>query len=473
MLLRRILLRPKSNLKQINKLNKIPSYLFSSKNENYKPYMPKHKLIIDHESYHFPHDPKNENWSPNTPKHKFIIDPNSYRFPHPIWNLKDSEKVEITHSAPKSFKDKIALGIVKNLRRYFDWVSGYRPAKMDENLYIRRCIFLETIAGVPGFIAGMFRHLGSLRSLREDGGRIHHLLEEAENERMHLFFFLQIKQPGIYMRSCIIMSQFLFIVFYSSLYLLSQTTAHRFVGYLEEEAVKTYTLLLKEIDEGKLPNWKQMPAPLEAIKYWGLAENACFRDVIVSIRADEVRHREFNHHFADIPKDMPIAGHKFEMIDKENLTLDEKLLNGENEKQGKKIETNVAATDNNNYSDNIADSYINKENNFKSEKNFDHNIEFGKAQDYQEQLNRNRKFKQVGKSHFHNKQHSDRYFEHKLIDIKNKETTKHKHRYINKQRRIKTEENEKESIKLYDNFIQNKDNKNENEDEIINRNPSD
>jgi len=171
---------------------------------------------------------------------------------------------------------------------------------------------------VPGFIGGMLRHLGSLRSLREDGGWIHHLLEEAENERMHLLTFLQIRQPGVVMRGLIMISQFFFITGYGFIYTLSPTTAHRFVGYLEEEAVKTYTQVIKDLDDGKLPLWEDMPAPHTAIKYWGLAENASFRDVLISIRADEVSHREFNHHFADLPKDMPIVGHKLEVVEEKN-----------------------------------------------------------------------------------------------------------------------------------------------------------
>jgi hypothetical protein len=87
---------------------------------------------------------------------------------------------------------------------------------------------------------------------------------------------------------------------------------------LEEEAVKTYTQIIKDLDDGKLPLWEDLPASKEAIRYWGLEENAKFRDVIVSIRADEVSHREFNHHFADIPKDAPIEGHKLEVIENKN-----------------------------------------------------------------------------------------------------------------------------------------------------------
>jgi hypothetical protein len=43
---------------------------------------------------------------------------------------------------------------------------------------------------------------------------------------------------------------------------------HRFVGYLEEEAVRTYTHLLHDLDAGKLPEWKDAPAPDIARQYW-------------------------------------------------------------------------------------------------------------------------------------------------------------------------------------------------------------
>jgi hypothetical protein len=57
-----------------------------------------------------------------------------------------------------------------------------------------RAIFLETVAGVPGFAGGMIRHLQSLRRMERDQGWIHTLLEEAENERMHLMTFLELRR---------------------------------------------------------------------------------------------------------------------------------------------------------------------------------------------------------------------------------------------------------------------------------------
>ena len=42
----------------------------------------------------------------------------------------------------------------------------------------------HSAAGVPGMVAGMLRHLHSLRRMERDHGWIHTMLEEAENERM-------------------------------------------------------------------------------------------------------------------------------------------------------------------------------------------------------------------------------------------------------------------------------------------------
>jgi len=239
-----------------------------------------------------------------------MIDAQSYRLAHPIWSIKDAENVEITHHKPEGVRDWVAYGMMKCLRVSFDWLSSYKPGQMTENLYLRRCIFLETVAGVPGMIGGMIRHMKSLGTLTEDGGWIHHLLEEAENERMHLFTFLGLRSPGILMRCGILGTQALFLTGFTSLYLLSPRLAHRFVGYLEEEAVKTYTNCIKELDEGKLPHWTNQKAPEMAIKYWGLNETASFRDVLIAVRADEVMHREVNHHLANVPVDAKVPGHQ-------------------------------------------------------------------------------------------------------------------------------------------------------------------
>lgn len=92
------------------------------------------------------------------------------------------------------------------MRRMFDLVTGYGP-DMNMKKWLRRIVFLETVAGVPGMVGGMLRHLRSLRSMKRDHGWIHTLLEEAENERMHLLTFLQLRQPGFFFRSMVILTQ--------------------------------------------------------------------------------------------------------------------------------------------------------------------------------------------------------------------------------------------------------------------------
>lgn len=237
------------------------------------------------------------------PKFKVIMNPKSYRMAHPVYQMQDIEQIKYYHHQPENFKDKAALAMIRTVRGLFDIVTFYNPSKMNEKHWLNRIIFLETVAGVPGMIGGMTRHLRSLRTLEADHGWIHHLLQEAENERMHLFIFLTMRNPGVLFRSFIAIAQAAFFNLYFFMYLISPTFSHRFVGYLEEEAVHTYTKCLENIDNGNLMLWKHMKAPPQAVDYYGLdPEKASMRDVVSSVRADEAVHRSVNHHFADIPQ---------------------------------------------------------------------------------------------------------------------------------------------------------------------------
>ena len=155
---------------------------------------------------------------------------------------------------------------------------------------------LETVAAVPGMVGGMVRHMRSLRRMEDDRESIHTLLEEAENERMHLFTFVKIAQPSFLERMLILLAQGIFFTSFLFLYVVSGRTAHRLVGYFEEEAVYSYSEYLAEVDSGRLEN---VPAPKIAIDYWQLSADATLRDVIIAVRNDEVGHRDANHLFAD------------------------------------------------------------------------------------------------------------------------------------------------------------------------------
>merc|ERR1719516_763693 len=117
------------------------------------------------------------------------------------------------------------------MRSAFDLFSGYTRKNwmdsMDEKSVLTRCIFLETVAGVPGFAAGMIRHLQSLRKMERDHGWIHTLIEEAENERMHLMTFLQLRRPGPIFKFGVIATQYIFTGTFFLAYLTSPKFCHR------------------------------------------------------------------------------------------------------------------------------------------------------------------------------------------------------------------------------------------------------
>ena len=192
------------------------------------------------------------------------------------------------HIEPITFSDKFAFGFVKALRFVADKFFAKR--------YGHRAVVLETVAAVPGMVGGLWQHLNAIRKMRDDEGWIRTLLDEAENERMHLMTFIEIANPNWFERTVIMVTQFFFYNAYFFLYLFAPRTAHRVVGYFEEEAVISYTQYLAEVEEGRHEN---VPAPDLAIKYWGLPDNARLTDVIIAVRADEAEHRDVNHLFAD------------------------------------------------------------------------------------------------------------------------------------------------------------------------------
>lgn len=218
----------------------------------------------------------------------------------PVYSRQYVETVIPRHHAAATLSQRVGLRAVLLTRSVFDFSTGYHPDKpMSEEMWLRRILFLETVAGVPGMVAGMARHLKSLRTMSKDSGWIHTLLEEAENERMHLLVFLTLKQPGLFFRCMVITAQGIFFNMYFAAYLVSPKTCHAFVGYLEEEAVKTYTHALKEIDAGRL--WSDRAAPAIGVEYWKLAEKATMRDLVLAVRADEAAHSHVNHTFAAMP----------------------------------------------------------------------------------------------------------------------------------------------------------------------------
>lgn len=193
-----------------------------------------------------------------------------------------------TRRAPEGVKDRAAFALVKFMRVFADLFFRTR--------YGHRAVVLETVAAVPGMVGGMLQHMKALRRIRHDQGWIKELLDEAENERMHLMTFIHVAKPSWFERVLIFLAQGIVFNVYFVMYLFFPRTAHRFVAYLEEEAVVSYTHYLAAIDAGELEN---PAAPRLAIDYWDLPATARLRDVVEKVRADEAHHRDTNHRFAD------------------------------------------------------------------------------------------------------------------------------------------------------------------------------
>jgi len=200
------------------------------------------------------------------------------------------------HHKPREFSDRIAFGFTKALRWCADTFFAQR--------YGHRAVVLETVAAVPGMVGATINHLACLRRMCDDKGWIKTLMDEAENERMHLMTFIEVSKPTLFERAVIIGVQWVFYLFFFGLYLVSSKMAHRVVGYFEEEAVISYTHYLAEIDSGRSAN---VPAPEIAKRYWGLPDTATLRDVVLVVRADEAHHRDVNHGFANELAGLPVG----------------------------------------------------------------------------------------------------------------------------------------------------------------------
>ncbi|MDO7600682.1 MAG: alternative oxidase [SAR86 cluster bacterium] len=180
-----------------------------------------------------------------------------------------------------------------SMTKFFRFIADTFFAKR----YGHRAVVLETVAGVPGMVAGVWMHFKSLRAMKAGyGEQIREMLDEAENERMHLMFFIEIAKPNSIERFVVLSVQVIFGLFYLFMYVFFTKTAHRMIGYFEDEAVRSYTEYLEIVEAGKVEN---TPAPHIAINYYKLGSDAKLSDLIRRVRADEQHHSEKNHHYAN------------------------------------------------------------------------------------------------------------------------------------------------------------------------------
>ena len=196
-------------------------------------------------------------------------------------------------SFEKTESSKISDNFAYSMTMFFRFIADTFFAKR----YGHRAVVLGTVAGVPGMVAGMWMHFKSLRSMKTGyGTHIREMLAEAENERMHLMFFIEIAKPNVFERALVMFAQMIFGAFYFFMYVFFTKTAHRMIGFFEDEAVKSYADYLTLIEQGKIENVK---APRIAIEYYNLPDDARLVDLVKCVKADEEHHSEINHKYAD------------------------------------------------------------------------------------------------------------------------------------------------------------------------------
>ncbi|KAI3960438.1 hypothetical protein MKW92_004240, partial [Papaver armeniacum] len=185
-------------------------------------------------------------------------------------------QVEYSIDAIKNFCpiDKMSNICLRHCQFVFLTTGLIKFMVIKHRRYGCRAMMLETVAAVPG----MLLHCKSLRRFEHSGNA---LLEEAKNERMHLMTFIEVAKSKWYERALVI---------------AVQVVSHRIVGYLEEEAIHSYTEFLKELDKGTIENVKALAI---AIEYWRLPADAILKDFVMVVRADEAHHRDVNH-FASV-----------------------------------------------------------------------------------------------------------------------------------------------------------------------------
>jgi ubiquinol oxidase len=204
----------------------------------------------------------------------------------PMLNVNKSDLTR--HHAPATATDRVALGLVHFGIKAVDVLFARR--------YGGQAVVFETIAAVPPMVAATLLHLKCLRRMLDDRGWVRTFMDEAENQRAHLMAFVALQQPRGWERMLIALGQGVFYNAFFLLYLISARTAHRFAGYLSEQAVFGYSQYLDHIESDDRGGRN---APTTAIDYWDLPVDAKVRDMILAMREDEAIHRDLHHAFAD------------------------------------------------------------------------------------------------------------------------------------------------------------------------------
>ena len=268
----------------------------------------------------------------------------AYHLQNHVWTEEEIQKCIAEKDKkfePQSISDHIMVNIMRGLYHTFNAITGYKEENPTTKSIEWRLIVLESFAGVPGFLAAAFRHFYSLRTLKKNEPFIFTLLEEANNERMHLLVCLKQFNASLPTRLLVMSAQFTMVPFLMLVYALHPPAMHRFVGHLEETAVHTYANIIHNIETPGTNlhrDWAGLAAPKMAIDYWQLPPDADWLLVMKHVLADEAHHRDVNHGIASLgsdPQENPFLDEHQQDFDRAALKRTEELVSAALKQSGK------------------------------------------------------------------------------------------------------------------------------------------
>lgn len=137
-----------------------------------------------------------------------------------VWEKEEiQERMDTLYKhTPVTMADKIMHKIMYGSYVTFNALTRFNVQNPSPQSCVWRLILLESVAGVPGFLAASHRHFSAIRHLKRDFGWINTLLEEAENERMHLMICMKMFDAGLITRAVVVAAQLLMTPFLAGLY---------------------------------------------------------------------------------------------------------------------------------------------------------------------------------------------------------------------------------------------------------------
>ncbi|KAK1932319.1 Alternative oxidase [Phytophthora citrophthora] len=203
--------------------------------------------------------------------------------PH-LSSLEAIEDTPVNNLKPKKMHENVVSLRAKTPRSSFSLLFDYRglSSSLTPGDWLNRCLYIETVARASEMVVGIAHRLRSQHSLNPGD------IWPVENERIHMQIFLSMKQGGLGFQAAMLAAQSVFFPVFFLTYMVSPNTCHRFVDFVEQEAVKTYTYLLEDMEHGHLDEWCAITAPLIGRSYYDLPDDAKVYDMIKCIRAEKL-----------------------------------------------------------------------------------------------------------------------------------------------------------------------------------------